>query len=147
MIFWMCWHVEHLLQFLSYSDTMVRQAAMAMKCLLLIYYKNGRGHNFRRQVQWFPGSLNCFQIKCGTANIAFILSEFSDCLHLVLKGQILTLVEYALLLYRALLPTPVWYRFFLNKDYGSLFSSLTTGLYLTFKLTTVVDKVQFHQGL
>lgn len=34
------------------SDTMVRQAAMAFKCLLLIYYKNGRGHNFRRQVIW-----------------------------------------------------------------------------------------------
>jgi E3 ubiquitin-protein ligase RNFT1 len=53
----------------------------------------------------------------------------------------LTLVEYLLLLYRALLPTPVWYRFFLNKEYGSLFSSLTTGLYLTFKLTSVVEKV------
>jgi hypothetical protein len=29
----------------------------------------------------------------------------------------------------------------LNKDYGSLFSSLMTGLYLTFKLTSVVEKV------
>jgi len=55
----------------------------------------------------------------------------------------LTLVEYLLLLYRALLPTPVWYRFFLNKEYGSLFSSLMTGLYLTFKLTSVVEKVWF----
>lgn len=55
----------------------------------------------------------------------------------------LTLVEYLLLLYRALLPTPVWYRFFLNKEYGSLFSSLMTGLYLTFKLTSVVEKVRF----
>ncbi|KAJ6913433.1 hypothetical protein NC651_015831 [Populus alba x Populus x berolinensis] len=57
-------------------------------------------------------------------------------------GQMLTLVEYLMLLYRALLPTPVWYRFFLNKEYGSLFSSLMTGLYLTFKLTSVVEKVQ-----
>ncbi|XP_050154388.1 uncharacterized protein LOC126628658 isoform X2 [Malus sylvestris] len=81
-------------------------AAMAFKCLLLIYYKNGRGHNYRRQ------------------------------------GQMLTVIEYTLLLYRALLPAPVWYRFFLNKDNGSLFSSLTTGLYLTFKLTSVVEKVQ-----
>lgn len=63
--------------------------------------------------------------------------------HLILKGQMLTLIEYTLLLYRAILPTPVWYRFFLNKDYGSLFSSLTTGLYLTFKLTSVVEKVFF----
>ncbi|KAL5653863.1 hypothetical protein ACJX0J_033182, partial [Zea mays] len=56
------------------------------------------------------------------------------------QGQMLTIVEYFLLLYCALLPTPVWYRFFLNKEYGSLFSSLTTGLYLTFKLTSVVEK-------
>ncbi|CAO2185833.1 unnamed protein product [Urochloa humidicola] len=76
------------------------------------------------------------------------------------QGQMLTIVEYFLLLYRALLPAPVWYRFFLNKEYGSLFSSLTTGLYLTFKLTSVVEKVQsfltalralshkdFHYGL
>ncbi|KAL0303996.1 UNVERIFIED_CONTAM: E3 ubiquitin-protein ligase RNFT1 [Sesamum radiatum] len=88
------------------QDTMARQTAMVLKLVLLMYYKNGRGHNFRRQ------------------------------------GQMLTLVEYTLLLYRALLPTPVWYRFFLNKDYGSLFSSLTTGLYLTFKLTSIVEKVQ-----
>ncbi|XP_051143698.1 uncharacterized protein LOC127260080 [Andrographis paniculata] len=88
------------------NDTLARQAAMILKLVLLMYYKNGRGHNFRRQ------------------------------------GQMLTLVEYALLLYRALLPTPVWYRFFLNKEYGSLFSSLTTGLYLTFKLTSIVEKVR-----
>ncbi|WMV19973.1 hypothetical protein MTR67_013358 [Solanum verrucosum] len=95
----------HAIFIILVNDTMVRQAAMALKLVLLMYYKNGRGHNFRRQ------------------------------------GQILTLVEYMLLLYRALLPTPVWYRFFLNKEYGSLFSSLTTGLYLTFKLTSIVEKV------
>ncbi|KAL0310109.1 UNVERIFIED_CONTAM: E3 ubiquitin-protein ligase RNFT1 [Sesamum radiatum] len=60
----------------------------------------------------------------------------------IVMGQLLTLVEYLLLLYRALLPAPVWYRFFLNKEYGSLFSSLMTGLYLTFKLTSVVERVQ-----
>lgn len=60
---------------------------------------------------------------------------------LIIQGQLLTLVEYMLLLHRALLPTPVWYRFFLNKEYGSLFSSLTTGLYLTFKLTSIIEKV------
>ncbi|URE13896.1 zinc finger C3HC4 type family protein [Musa troglodytarum] len=92
--------------YVYFTDTMVRQAAMVVKCFLLMYYKNSRGHNYRKQ------------------------------------GQMLTLVEYFLLLYRALLPTPVWYRFFLNKEYGSLFSSLTTGLYLTFKLTSVVEKVQ-----
>ncbi|GKE89258.1 hypothetical protein Tco_1566733, partial [Tanacetum coccineum] len=29
--------------------TMVRQAAMAFKLVLLMYHRNGRGHNFRRQ--------------------------------------------------------------------------------------------------
>nr|POE54805.1 e3 ubiquitin-protein ligase rglg1 [Quercus suber] len=86
-------------------DTLVRQATMICKCFLLMYYKNSRGQNYRRQ------------------------------------GQMLTLVEYLLLLYRALLPTPVWYRFLLNKEYGSLFSSLMTGLYLTFKLTSIVEKL------
>ncbi|XP_059659911.1 uncharacterized protein LOC132306515 isoform X3 [Cornus florida] len=55
----------------------------------------------------------------------------------------LTLVEYMLLLYRALLPIPVWCHFFLNKQYGNLFSLLTTWLYLTFKLFSVIGKVQF----
>ncbi|XP_043701340.1 RING finger and transmembrane domain-containing protein 2-like [Telopea speciosissima] len=96
----------HAIFMIMVNDTMVRQAAMVFKCILLMYYKNSRGRNYRKQ------------------------------------GQMLTLVEYLLLLYRALLPTPVWYRFFLNKEYGSLFSSLTTGLYLTFKLTSVVEKVQ-----
>lgn len=97
------WHAVFIIMV---NDTLVRQAAMVVKCLLLMYYKNSRGRNYRRQ------------------------------------GQMLTLVEYLLLLYRALLPTPVWYRFFLNKEYGSFFSSLMTGLYLTFKLTSVVEKVQ-----
>ncbi|KAM2625594.1 hypothetical protein TB1_032437 [Malus domestica] len=97
------WHAVFIIMV---NDTLVRQAAMVLKCFLLMYYKNSRGRNYRKQ------------------------------------GQMLTLVEYLLLLYRALLPTPVWYRFFLNKEYGSLFSSLMTGLYLTFKLTSVVEKVQ-----
>ncbi|KAJ7950147.1 RING finger and transmembrane domain-containing protein [Quillaja saponaria] len=96
----------HAIFIIMVNDCLVQQAAMVLKCILLLYYKNCRGPNYRKQ------------------------------------GQMLTLVEYLLLLYRALLPTPVWYRFFLNKEYGSLFSSLITGLYLTFKLTSVVEKVQ-----
>ncbi|XP_060202823.1 uncharacterized protein LOC132631239 [Lycium barbarum] len=96
----------HAIFIIMVNDTLVRQAAMVFKCFLLMYYKNSRGHNYRKQ------------------------------------GQMLTLIEYLLLLYRALLPAPVWYRFFLNKEYGGLFSSLMTGLYLTFKLTSVIEKVQ-----
>ncbi|PWA98320.1 zinc finger, RING/FYVE/PHD-type [Artemisia annua] len=99
------------------NDTLARQAAMAFKLVLLMYYKNGRGHSFRRQI-------------------------------LAFQGQMLTLVEYTLLLYRTFLPAPVWYRFFLNKEYGSLFSSLTTGLYLTLKLTSCIEKVSsFYAAL
>lgn len=54
----------------------------------------------------------------------------------------LTLVEYTLLLYRVLLPVPVWNHLFLNKDYGSLFSLLIIGLYIIFKVRYVVKKVQ-----
>ncbi|KAK4759400.1 hypothetical protein SAY87_022531 [Trapa incisa] len=100
----------HAIFIIVVNDTMVRQAVMILKCFLLIYYRNSRGRNYRKQ------------------------------------GQMLTLVEYLLLLYRALLPAPVWYRFFLNKEYGSIFSSLMTGLYLTFKLTSVVEKV-LHSNL
>lgn len=32
------------------SDIMVRQAAMALKCMLLIYYKNCRGRDYCKQV-------------------------------------------------------------------------------------------------
>lgn len=66
---------------------------------------------------------------------------------MVFKGQMLTLVEYIVLLYRALLPAPVWYRFFLNKEYGSLFSSLIAGLYLTFKLISIAEKAWISFGL
>ncbi|XP_065027810.1 uncharacterized protein LOC135651562 isoform X2 [Musa acuminata AAA Group] len=97
------WHAVFII---LVNDVVMRQAAMIVKCILLIYYKNFKGRSYRKQ------------------------------------GQMLTLVEYFLLLYRSLLPTAVWYRFFLNKEYGSLFSSLTTGLYLTFKLTSVVEQVQ-----
>ncbi|KAJ6856037.1 hypothetical protein NC651_040599 [Populus alba x Populus x berolinensis] len=91
---------------LYWAYGLVREVAMVFKCMLLLYYKNGRGHNYRKQV------------------------------------QMLTVVEYLLILYRALLPTPVWHLFFLKKEYGSFFSSPITGLYLTVKLTTVLWKVQ-----
>ncbi|XP_076923923.1 uncharacterized protein LOC143586209 [Bidens hawaiensis] len=58
------------------------------------------------------------------------------------QGQMLTLVEYTVLLYRTLLPTPVWYQFFWNKEYGTIFSSVTTGFYLTFKFASVIQKVR-----
>ncbi|KAI3788499.1 hypothetical protein L2E82_01267 [Cichorium intybus] len=97
----------HALFLIVVNDILVRQAAMVVKCFVLMYYKNIRGGNYRKQ------------------------------------GEVLTLVEYLLVVYRAMLPSPVWYRFFLNKEYGRIFSLLVTGLYLTFKLTFFVQKVQY----
>jgi len=55
----------------------------------------------------------------------------------------LSLIEYVSLLHRALLPVPVWFAFFQNEgEYGHLFSSITTGLYLTFKCKAVIDRLR-----
>lgn len=124
-------------------DTLVRQAAMILKCILLMYFKNSRGRNYRKQVVCvdFMHLIHAFRFFMFCSYLKYKCSLII--VVLVLQGQLLTLIEYLLLLYRALLPAPVWYRFFLNKEYGSLFSSLMTGLYLTFKLTSVVEKVWF----
>ena len=59
----------------------------------------------------------------------------------------LSLVEYVSLLYRALLPVPVWFAFFQNEEeYGHLFSSITTGLYLTFKIRAAFDLIRHVYG-
>lgn len=41
----------HAIFIIMVNDTMVRQAAMILKLALLIYYKNSRGRNYRRQVK------------------------------------------------------------------------------------------------
>lgn len=128
-----------------FSDIMVRQAAISFKCMLLIHYKNSRGRDYRKQVAYVTvnqsSTCTCSQFS------SFNVSNSNDSWRpMFIQGQMLTLVEYILLLYRALLPAPVWYRFFLNKGYGSVFSSLTTGLYLTFKLTSIVEKVWFSSN-
>ncbi|CAN4126276.1 unnamed protein product [Withania somnifera] len=43
----------HAIFVIMVNDTLVRQAAMVFKCFLLIYYKNSRGRNYRKQVQSF----------------------------------------------------------------------------------------------
>ncbi|ONK55093.1 uncharacterized protein A4U43_UnF7650 [Asparagus officinalis] len=44
-------------------DTLVRQAAMVVKCMLLMYYKNSRGRNYRKQVQSFLAALKALSRK------------------------------------------------------------------------------------
>eukprot|EP00252_Welwitschia_mirabilis_P004037 TRINITY_DN1418_c0_g1_i4.p1 TRINITY_DN1418_c0_g1~~TRINITY_DN1418_c0_g1_i4.p1 ORF type:complete len:320 (-),score=25.95 TRINITY_DN1418_c0_g1_i4:954-1913(-) len=41
----------HALFIIIVNDTMVRQAAMILKCSILIYYKNSRGRSYRKQVR------------------------------------------------------------------------------------------------
>ncbi|CAL5343172.1 unnamed protein product [Camellia sinensis] len=41
----------HAIFIIMVNDTLVRQAAMVLKCILLMYYKNSRGRNYRRQGQ------------------------------------------------------------------------------------------------
>ncbi|URE24328.1 zinc finger C3HC4 type family protein [Musa troglodytarum] len=91
---------------IAVNDTMVRQVAMAAKCMVLMRYTSSGGGDHRMQ------------------------------------GKMLTVVEHFLLLYRFWLPSPVWFRFFLNEDHGSSLSYLTAGLYLAFKLTLASEKVQ-----
>ena len=46
---------------------------------------------------------------------------------LPILAQVLTLVEHAVLLYRALLPTPVWVRYFEGAGLGSVLTACYTG--------------------
>eukprot|EP01098_Paradermamoeba_levis_P015419 TRINITY_DN7839_c0_g1_i1.p1 TRINITY_DN7839_c0_g1~~TRINITY_DN7839_c0_g1_i1.p1 ORF type:complete len:307 (-),score=73.23 TRINITY_DN7839_c0_g1_i1:236-1156(-) len=57
------------------------------------------------------------------------------------QTQLYSLVEFASLLYRSVLPIPVWFSFFMQEDYG-VFSNLVAGMYVTFKFTNVWAKVK-----
>uniref|UniRef100_A0A2P2LNZ6 RING finger and transmembrane domain-containing protein 2-like n=1 Tax=Rhizophora mucronata TaxID=61149 RepID=A0A2P2LNZ6_RHIMU len=46
------------------NDTLVRQAAMVLKCFLLMYYKNIRGRNYRKQVRCFVVIIQGFIWAC-----------------------------------------------------------------------------------
>ncbi|ONK58713.1 uncharacterized protein A4U43_C09F15900 [Asparagus officinalis] len=48
---------------LTTENTLVRQAAMVVKCMLLMYYKNSRGRNYRKQVQSFLAALKALSRK------------------------------------------------------------------------------------
>ncbi|KAK6135532.1 hypothetical protein DH2020_030703 [Rehmannia glutinosa] len=102
----------HAIFIILVNDTMARQTAMVLKLVLLMYYKNGRGHNFRRQ------------------------------------GQMLTLVEYTLLLYRALLPTPVCYLVFDSayRTYGHLPSVCVLQVQSCFTALKALSRKEVHYG-
>ncbi|KAF6258412.1 hypothetical protein COO60DRAFT_1127976 [Scenedesmus sp. NREL 46B-D3] len=49
------------------------------------------------------------------------------------QARLLTLVEYVVTVYRALVPIPVWYTYLLTCTLNGVLSSLLAGFYLTFK--------------
>jgi len=58
------------------------------------------------------------------------------------QGNVLTFIEHTTILYSLLLPVPIWYRFFQHSEsFGQVFANVSTGCYLTMKLSTVLDKV------
>ena len=56
--------------------------------------------------------------------------------------QLYRLSEMSFGVYRSALPMPQWYLWLLADGSSHLFSSLVTGLYLTFKLAAVVDQLR-----
>mmetsp|Transcript_8892 Transcript_8892/g.32067 ORF Transcript_8892/g.32067 Transcript_8892/m.32067 type:complete len:204 (+) Transcript_8892:426-1037(+) len=63
------------------------------------------------------------------------------------QGHFLTFVEHATILYGLILPIPIWYRYFQNTEsLGHVFSSVSTGCYLTMKLSSLFEKVVHFLG-
>jgi len=56
------------------------------------------------------------------------------------KGQVYSIIEITVTIYRTILPVPVWCIYFGDEGNGHIFSSFITGLYLTFKFTTLWDQ-------
>jgi len=57
------------------------------------------------------------------------------------------LTETVVGVYRTLLPMPHWYSWLLGKGAATFFSSLVTGLYLTFKLAAAIDQLRTVWGV
>ena len=63
------------------------------------------------------------------------------------QGHFLTFVEHTTMLYSLLIPVPIWYRYFQNAEsFGQWFSSVSTGCYLTMKLSTMFERVVHFLG-
>ncbi|DBB07832.1 TPA: hypothetical protein ACH3X3_009240 [Trebouxia sp. C0006] len=56
------------------------------------------------------------------------------------RAQSLTCAENLTLLYRALLPVPVWYKFFEGSGMGMVLCAMTTGVYLLLKCGMLVER-------
>eukprot|EP00958_Prasinococcus_capsulatus_P001984 scaffold179_cov368-Prasinococcus_capsulatus_cf.AAC.24 len=139
-----------------------RKPSTVLACLVLssvhvaLVYYGYRGEQLWRQLLLLPPATNLFFACLWRAAINDYLMRFltvavKSLLLLATKrepGRVnrrtatyMTAIEHSSLLYRSLLPMPVWYKFFLRDEVGQVFSSLVTGLYLTFKISAVFDRI------
>lgn len=57
------------------------------------------------------------------------------------RGQLLTFLEHFVLLYRAAIPTPVWYKYYDTRKMPSLLFSLCTGMYMMCKCSVLYERL------
>ena len=60
------------------------------------------------------------------------------------RGQILSMIELTLNLYRSVLPIPLWYTYFTTQDYGVVLSVLLTTQYIVSKLYLLSEHVALY---
>ncbi|KNC49964.1 uncharacterized protein AMSG_11904 [Thecamonas trahens ATCC 50062] len=60
------------------------------------------------------------------------------------RGQILSMIELTLNLYRSVLPIPLWYTYFTTQDYGVVLSALLTLQYVASKLYLLTEHVALY---
>ncbi|KAK9810330.1 hypothetical protein WJX72_008829 [[Myrmecia] bisecta] len=58
------------------------------------------------------------------------------------RSRVLTCLEHSLLLYRSLLPLPVWYDYFDGLRFGSILSTAFAGAYMLLKSSHIIERLQ-----
>lgn len=56
------------------------------------------------------------------------------------QGLVLTAIEHVTLLYRAILPASIWYKFYVREQGGHFFASVVAGIYLSLKITAAAER-------
>ena len=81
-------------------------------------------------------------VRYGTMLLKVVLTLVCPAAAFRRLRRVFSLLESAGLCYRSLLPMPLWYEWLLRSVQGRLFASLLTGLYLTFKLAALVERLR-----
>jgi hypothetical protein len=126
------------------SDLMVRRAARrravrAAPLLLPPPPRRTRHTRRRARLSVLPPPS---QVRYGTMLLKVVLTLACPAAAFRRLRRVFSLLESAGLCYRSLLPMPLWYAWLLRSVQGRLFASLLTGLYLTFKLAALVERLR-----